>query len=37
MEEDAGDPTKVIPFLVGDMLRGSDGNYSKGAVWALLC
>jgi len=29
--------TEVVPFLVADMLRENDGNYSIGADWALLC
>ena len=32
-EEDAVQLTKVVPFLVEDMLREHGGRYSKGADW----
>jgi putative intracellular protease/amidase len=32
-EEEAVGLTKVVPFLVEDMLRENGGNYSKGADW----
>jgi putative intracellular protease/amidase len=33
-EEEAVQLTKVVPFLVEDMLKEKGGNYSKGADWA---
>jgi putative intracellular protease/amidase len=33
-EEEAVQLTKVVPFLVEDMLKAKGGNYSKGADWA---
>ena len=33
-EEEAVQLTKVVPFLVEDMLKAHGGNYSKGADWA---
>lgn len=33
-EEDAVQLTDVVPFLVEDMLKANDGNYSKAADWA---
>ncbi|SET53582.1 type 1 glutamine amidotransferase domain-containing protein [Hymenobacter actinosclerus] len=33
-EEEAVQLTKVVPFLVEDMLKANGGNYSKGADWA---
>ena len=32
-EEEAVQLTKVVPFLVEDMLKKNGGNYSKGADW----
>lgn len=32
-EEEAAGLSKVVPFLVEDMLKESGGNYSKGADW----
>ena len=32
-EEEAVQLTKVVPFLVEDMLKENGGNYSKGADW----
>lgn len=32
-EEEAVGLTKVVPFLVEDMLRKNGGNYSKGGDW----
>jgi putative intracellular protease/amidase len=32
-EEEAVGLTKVVPFLVEDMLKASGANYSKGADW----
>jgi putative intracellular protease/amidase len=32
-EEEAVGLTKVVPFLVEDMLRDNGGDYSKGADW----
>ncbi len=32
-EEDAVGLTKVVPFLVEDMLKENGGDYSKGADW----
>lgn len=32
-EEDAAQLTKVVPFLVEDMLAEGGGHYSKGADW----
>ena len=32
-EEEAVGLTKVVPFLVEDMLKANGGNYSKGADW----
>jgi len=32
-EEEAVDLTKVVPFLVEDMLKKNGGNYSKGGDW----
>jgi putative intracellular protease/amidase len=32
-EEEAVGLTKVVPFLVEDMLKGKGGNYSKGGDW----
>ncbi|MER1940706.1 type 1 glutamine amidotransferase domain-containing protein [Castellaniella sp. FW104-16D08] len=32
-EEDAVGLTKVVPFLVEDMLKKNGGNYSKGGDW----
>ena len=32
-EEEAVGLTKVVPFLVEDMLRMNGGDYSKGADW----
>ncbi|WP_329740411.1 type 1 glutamine amidotransferase domain-containing protein [Dyella sp. A6] len=32
-EEDAVGLTKVVPFLVEDMLKANGGNYSKAADW----
>ncbi|MGV8893588.1 MAG: type 1 glutamine amidotransferase domain-containing protein [Burkholderiaceae bacterium] len=32
-EEEAVGLTKVVPFLVEDMLKENGGNYSKGADW----
>ena len=32
-EEEAVHLTKVVPFLVEDMLKANGGNYSKGADW----
>lgn len=32
-EEQAAGLTKIVPFLVEDMLRTNGGNYSKGADW----
>lgn len=33
-EEDAVGLTKIVPFLVEDMLKQNGGSYSKGADWA---
>jgi putative intracellular protease/amidase len=33
-EEEAAGLTKVVPFLVEDMLKANGGNYEKGADWA---
>ena len=33
-EEEAVQPTKIVPFLVEDMLKANGGQYSKGADWA---
>ncbi|PJI99409.1 putative intracellular protease/amidase [Acidovorax sp. 69] len=33
-EEEAVQLTKVVPFLVEDMLKANGGAYSKGADWA---
>ena len=33
-EEEAVQLTKVVPFLVEDMLQANGGQYSKGADWA---
>ncbi|NHN37191.1 type 1 glutamine amidotransferase domain-containing protein [Pseudomaricurvus alcaniphilus] len=33
-EEEAVGLTKVVPFLVEDMLKANGGNYEKGADWA---
>ncbi len=33
-EEEAVQLTKVVPFLVEDMLKEKGGEYSKGADWA---
>lgn len=33
-EEETVQLTKVVPFLVEDMLKANGGNYSKGADWA---
>lgn len=33
-EEEAVQLTKVVPFLVQDMLKSHGGEYSKGADWA---
>ncbi len=32
-EEQAAGLTKIVPFLVEDMLRANRGNYSKVADW----
>jgi putative intracellular protease/amidase len=32
-EEEAVELTKVVPFLLEDMLRGNGGNYSKADDW----
>lgn len=32
-EEEAVGLTKVVPFLVEDMLKKNGGNYSKGGDW----
>jgi putative intracellular protease/amidase len=32
-EEEAVGLTKVVPFLVEDMLKANGGHYSKGADW----
>ncbi|MCX5965208.1 MAG: type 1 glutamine amidotransferase domain-containing protein [Cyanobacteria bacterium] len=32
-EEEAAGLTKIVPFLVEEMLRTNGGNYSKGADW----
>ena len=32
-EEEAVGLTKVVPFLVEDMLKSNGGIYSKGADW----
>jgi putative intracellular protease/amidase len=32
-EEEAAGLTKIVPFLVEDMLRTNGGNYSKGSDW----
>jgi putative intracellular protease/amidase len=32
-EEEAVGLTKVVPFLVEDMLKENGGDYSKGADW----
>ena len=38
-EEEAVGLTKVVPFLVEDMLRANGGHYAKGADWSgfVLC
>ncbi|MFN4119838.1 type 1 glutamine amidotransferase domain-containing protein [Acidovorax sp.] len=33
-EEEAVQLTKIVPFLVEDMLKANGGNYSHGADWA---
>jgi putative intracellular protease/amidase len=33
-EEEVAGLTKVVPFLVEDMLRAKGGNYEKGVDWA---
>ncbi len=33
-EEEAVGLTKIVPFLVEDMLKASGGDYSKGADWS---
>lgn len=33
-EEEAVGLTKIVPFLVEDMLKANGGNYEKGADWA---
>ncbi len=33
-EEEAVQLTKVVPFLVEDMLKENGGIYSRGAIWA---
>lgn len=33
-EEEAVQLTKIVPFLVEDMLQANGGQYSKGADWA---
>ncbi len=33
-EEEGVQLTKVVPFLVEDMLKGNGGEYAKGADWA---
>ena len=33
-EEDAVGLTKIVPFLVEDMLKANGGDYSKGADWS---
>jgi len=33
-EEDAVQLTKIVPFLVEDMLKANGGVYSKGPDWA---
>jgi putative intracellular protease/amidase len=33
-EEEAAGLTKVVPFLVEDMLKAKGGSYEKGADWA---
>tara|TARA_R110000868_G_scaffold46685_14_gene154028 strand:- start:404 stop:1081 length:678 start_codon:yes stop_codon:yes gene_type:complete len=33
-EEEAAGLTKVVPFLVEDMLKANGGEYQKGADWA---
>ncbi len=33
-EEEAVQLTKIVPFLVEDMLKANGGEYSKGADWA---
>jgi putative intracellular protease/amidase len=33
-EEEAAGLTKVVPFLVEDMLKAKAGNYEKGVDWA---
>lgn len=33
-EEEAVQLTKIVPFLVEDMLKANGGQYSKGADWA---
>jgi putative intracellular protease/amidase len=33
-EEEAAGLTKVVPFLVEDMLKAKGGNYEKGVDWA---
>jgi putative intracellular protease/amidase len=32
-EEEAAGLTKIVPFLVEDMLKQNGGNYSKAADW----
>ena len=32
-EEEAVGLTKIVPFLVEDMLKANGGNYSKGPDW----
>lgn len=33
-EEDAVALTKIVPFLVEDMLKANGGTYEKGDDWA---
>ena len=33
-EEDAVGLTKVVPFLVEDMLKANGGDYKRGGDWA---
>lgn len=33
-EEEAVQLTKIVPFLVEDMLKANGGDYLKGADWA---
>ena len=35
-EEDGVGLTKVVPFLVEDMLKENGGNYQKGDDWATF-